>query len=211
MKPAILILAFASFGVVLLLRAAPHPEASNISVVPKRELSADSEIAGTVLAAPYQVVRTPVGGRVVRVYFNEGQAVQAGALLLKLAVGRGQAARTVFAAGPVAGNISNGKVSPGQYLAAGTPYARLTPRGPVRVRVANADAARLRPGDSLRVLTGPVGLVGVTTPLTALFPDLARQTVVLVFGRLGWPPGTAVKVVLTPIKPLSGPGLSATD
>ncbi|WP_375417177.1 hypothetical protein [uncultured Hymenobacter sp.] len=157
-------------------------------------------MAGTVLASPYQVVRTLAGGRVVRVYFTAGQAVPAGAPLLKLTVGGGQATRTVFASAPVAGDMSNVTVSLGHYLAAGTAYARLTPRGPVRVLVASADAARLQPGDSLEVLVGPLGLVGAITPLTALLPGSAGEPVVLVLGRLGWPPGTTVQVVLAPTK-----------
>ena len=135
----------------------------------------------------------------VRVYFNEGQAVRTGAPLLKLTVGRGPAPRTVFALAPVAGDLRNATVNPGHYLATGMPYARLTPRGPVRVRVARADAARLQLGDSLKVLRGPVGLVGLVTPLTALRPGPTGETVMLVLGRLGWPPGTTVQVVLTPL------------
>jgi hypothetical protein len=167
-------------------------------VVSARALPQGLAIAGTVLATPSQAVRTPVGGWVVDRYFGEGQAVRAGAPLLKLLVGRGAATRTVFAAAPAAGDLSHVTVSLGYYLAAGTPYARLTPHSPVRVRVASADAARLHPGDSLKVVMGPVGLVGVVTPLTALRPGLAGEPVVLVLGRQGWPPGTTVQVVLEP-------------
>ena len=153
-------------------------------------------IAGTVLASSYQAVRTPVGGRVVATYFSEGQAVRAGAPLLKLLVGRGPAARTVFTSAPAAGDLSHLTARPGYYLAAGTPYARLTPHSPVQVRVASANAARLHAGDSLKVVMGPVGLVGVVTPLTSVRPGLAGEPMVLVLGRQGWPPGTTVQVVL---------------
>ncbi|WP_354586216.1 HlyD family efflux transporter periplasmic adaptor subunit [Hymenobacter sp. UYCo722] len=135
----------------------------------------------------------------MKTYYNEGQTVPAGAPLLKLAVGTGASPRTVFALAPAAGDVTQAQARVGQYLSAGTPYARLTPRGPVRVRVAATDAVRLRPGDSLHVQRGPMGLIGHTTPLTALFPDVATGTVVLVLGRLGWPPGTAVRVVIMPL------------
>lgn len=98
----------------------------------------------------------------------------------------------------------------GQYLAAGTPYARLTPRGPVRIRMAAA-AARLRSGDSLRITSGPVGLTGIVTPLTALLPGPDSGTVVLVLGRVGWPPGTAVEVVVAPLQPLPDSGITPVN
>jgi biotin carboxyl carrier protein len=182
------------------VQATPNakPEIRSVPVASARALPPGLTIAGTVLASPYQAVRTPVGGRVVDIYVSEGQAVRSGAPLLKLLVGRGLATRTVFASAPAAGDLSHVTASSGYYLAAGTPYARLAPHSPVRVRVASADAARLHPGDSLQVVKGPVGLVGVVTPLTALLPGLAGDPVVLVLGRQGWPPGTTVQVVLAP-------------
>jgi multidrug efflux pump subunit AcrA (membrane-fusion protein) len=200
MRLSIIGLAGAMLGIILWLRAAPYSTPNNLSaaVAPARARSGGLNMAGTVLVAPHQALRTPVGGRVVRRYFTDGQTVPAGAPLLKLAVGRGTAARTAFASAPEAGDLSRAPVGPGDYLAAGTPYARLTPRGPVRVQVARADAARLQPGDSLRVLVGPVGLAGVLTPVTAVLPGPAGETRVLVLGHLGWPPGTTVQVVLAP-------------
>lgn len=186
-------------GTVLLLYAAPNTKPRIRPMAAARAIPHGLAIAGTVLAAPYQTVRTPVGGQVVDVYFSDGQAVRAGAPLLKLLVGRGPATQTVFAAAPAAGDMSQVAASPGHYLAAGTPYARLTPHSPVRIRVASADAARLHPGDSLQVVMGPVGLVGVATPLTALLPGLTQDSVVLILGRQGWPPGTTVQVVLAPL------------
>lgn len=201
MKRALLVTVAALPGLLLLGREQLRPGSDSGSTAALQTPPAGPTLGGTVLAAPYQVLRMPVGGRVVRRYFNEGQAVKTGAVLLKLTVGAGPSARPAFVSAPVAGDVTDVRGSAGEYLAAGTPYGRLTPRGPVRVRVAAADAARLHPGDSLRVLTGPVGLVGAVSPLTALLPDSAATTAVLVLGRLGWPPGTAVEVVLAPLRP----------
>ncbi len=200
MKLALIASALALPGLLVLgwLRPVARSGHNPAAARPAAGLATARQLPGTVLAAPYRVLRSPVAGRVVRTYFNEGQTVPASALLLKLAVGAGAAPQTVFATAPAAGDLSRTQVSEGQYLATGAPYARLTPRGPVRVRVLATGAARLRLGDSLRVLTGPVGLVGHTTPLTALVPDSTLSTVVLVLGHLGWPPGTAVRLVLAP-------------
>jgi len=201
MKRALLFTVAALPGLLLLGREEPRPTLAGAPTAavrnPARPVGA--QLAGAVLAAPFQLVRTPVGGRVVGVYFNEGQTVKTGAPLLKLTVGTGPSSRTVFVSAPVAGDLTDAQVRVGEYLTADTPYGHLTPHGPVRVRVALAEAARLRPGDSLRVLAGPVGLVGVSTSLTALVPDSATTTAVLVLGRVGWPPGTAVEVVLAPL------------
>ena len=200
-------------GMVLLTRTPPALEGvrPSVEVVPARAVPGQAEIAGLVLVAPDQVVRTSVAGRVVQQYFNEGQTVKAGALLLKLAVGSGSARRTVFMTAPAAGDLTHATTSAGQYVTAGTPYARLTPRGAVRVRVASTDAAQLQPGDSVRIKQGPVGLIGKVTPLTMLLPDPASGTVVLVLGRLGWPPGTAVRVVLAALRSRPAPLLSAVN
>jgi hypothetical protein len=203
MKFSLIITALALPGLLLVGREQPRSQPSGVptAAVRKPALPAGQQLAGTVLAAPYQLVKTPVGGRVVRMYFSEGQAVPAGALLLKLAVGAGSSTRTVFALAPAAGDLTQARVGDGEYVTAGTPYARLTSRGPVRIRVAASAAAGLHPGDSLRVLTGPVGLLGRTTLLTSLSPDVSTGTVVLVLGHLGWPPGTAVRVVLLCLSP----------
>lgn len=199
MKRALLATVVALPGIVLLGWHKPFTRLDKgTEAAAQMPAYAAGQLAGTVLVAPYQVLRSPVGGRVVRTYFSEGQAMSAGAPLLKLTVGAG-AGRPVFATAPAAGDLTRTRVRVGEYLPAGTPYARLTPRGPVRVRVAAVDAARLHPGDSLRVLRGPVGLIGHTTPLTALSPDSAAGTVVLELARLGWPPGTAARVVLLPV------------
>jgi multidrug efflux pump subunit AcrA (membrane-fusion protein) len=213
MKLLLTLIATGLAGAVLLPRGAPVPGGVPPSgaAVPTRALPGRSEIVGTVLAASYQVMRTPVAGHVVQQYFSEGQTVKARALLLKLTVGSGPAHRTVFAFAPAAGDLTHVTTSAGQYVAAGAPYARLTSRGAVRVRVASTDAARLQPGDSVRVQQGPVGLVGKVTTLTTLLPDPAGKTVVLVLGRLGWPPGTTVRVVLAALRPFSSPMLSATN
>jgi len=213
MKLVLTLIASGLVGVVFLPRVAPAPGGAPPSgaAVPTRALPGRSEIVGMVLAAPYQVVCIPFAGRVVQQYFNEGQTVKEGAVLLKLAVGTAPARRTVFVSAPAAGDLTHATTSVGQYVAAGTPYARLTPRGAVRVRVASTDAARLQPGDSVCVQEGPVGLVGKVTPLTTLLPDPAGETVVLVLGRLGWPPGTAVRVVLAALRPRPAPMLSAAN
>ena len=211
MKLLLTLIATGLAGVVLLPRGGPAPGGGSASkvVVPVRTMPSRSEIAGTVLTMPYQVVRTPVAGRVIQQYFSEGQTVKMGTVLLKLAVGSGPARRTIFASAPAAGDLTHTTTSAGQYVAAGTPYAHLTSRGAVRVRVASTDAAHLQPGDSVHVQQGPVGLIGKTTPLTTLLPDPAGATVVLVLGRLGWPPGTAVRVMLIPLRAQTGPILSA--
>ncbi|WP_375417158.1 hypothetical protein [uncultured Hymenobacter sp.] len=213
MKLTLLITKFALPGLLLLGQEGPHSKPASTSPVALRMPAppTGTQLAGTVLAAPYQVVRSLVGGRVTRVYFNEGQAVKSGAVLLKLAVGAGPSSLPVFASAPVAGDLTNARVKVGQYLAAGTPYARLAPRGPVWIRMATAAAARLRSGDSLRIITGPAGLAGVVTPLTALLPGPDSSTVVLVLGQVGWPPGTAVEVVVAPLRPLPNSGITPVN
>ncbi len=203
MKLTLIAYALTLPGILLLgwLKPVAQSGYNRMAAVPTAVPDTTQHLVGKVLAAPYQVLRSPVGGRVVRTYFNEGQTMPSKALLLKLVVGAGSSAQAVFVTAPAAGDLSRIKVSEGQYVAAGAPYARLTSRAPVRVRVSAVEAAHLRLGDSLRVLTGPVGLVRHTTPLTALIPDSARGTVVLVLGHLGWPPGTAVQVVLVPLSP----------
>ena len=211
MKLTSIIAALALPGLFLVGREQPSSTARNppMATVPEAARFAGAQLAGTVLAAPARLLRAPVGGRVTRTYFSEGQTVPAGAPLLKLALGASPSAKTAFATAPVAGDLTQAQVSNGQYVAAGTPYARLTSRGPVRVRVAATDAAQLHPGDSVHVLVGPVGLVGVVTPLTAVLPDSATNTAVLVLGRVGWPPGTAVEVVLA--RPRPAPSTPVVD
>ncbi|OGX82120.1 hypothetical protein [Hymenobacter coccineus] len=187
MKFSLIITALALPGLLLVGRERPRstPGGGPTAAVRKPALPAGEQLAGTVLAALYQLLKTPVRGRVVRTYFSAGQTVPVGAPLLKLAVGAGSSARTVFALAPAAGDLTQARVGDGEYVTAGTPYTRLTSRGPVRVRVAAGAAAGLHPGDSLRVLTGPVGLLGRTTPLASLSPDVSTGTVVLVLGHLG--------------------------
>ena len=158
-------------------------------------------LAGTVLAAPRQALRTPLGGHVMQVYFSEGQRVQAGDLLLKLAVGPLSHAQTVFVSAPATGEVGGLDVGAGDYLAADAPYAHLTQSRPVRVRVPAAAAARLCPGDSLRVLAGPPGLAGETAALAAVLPAAAPgPAAVLVLSGPRWPRPAAAPVVLAPLR-----------
>lgn len=196
MKTVLMPLAFAACGLLGLGQALPHADQPN--ALPAAGRSTARSLAGTVLAAPYQVLRLPASGRVGQVYVSEGQAVKNGQVLLKLTNGT---TRPRFVVAPAAGDVTNFHAGTGDYVTAGAGYARLTPQGPVRIRVAAVAAAQLCPGDSLRVLTGPVGLAGVCTPLTAVEPDSAAATVVLVLGRQGWPPGTSTAVTLLPPQP----------
>lgn len=158
-------------------------------------------LAGVVLAAPRQVLRLPWGGHVMQVYFSEGQRVHAGDLLLKLAVGPLSHARVVFVSAPAAGEVRSLEVNAGDYLAAGAPYAYLTRGRPVRVRVPAAAAARLCPGDSLRILAGPPGLAGEAAALAVVRPAAAPGTAaVLVLSGLRWPRPDPAPVVLVPLR-----------
>ncbi|MFD1467113.1 hypothetical protein ACFQ48_02670 [Hymenobacter caeli] len=157
-------------------------------------------LAGTVLAAPRQVLRVPGGGHVTQVYFSEDQRVAAGSLLLKLAVGPLSRARIVFVSAPAAGEVRSLQVSAGDYLAAGAPYAYLTQSRPVRVQVPAA-AARLCPGDSLQILAGPPGLAGEVSALAAVVPATAPGTAaVLVLKGLRWPRPSPAPVVVAPLR-----------
>ncbi len=91
--------------------------------------------ARPALIGPVQVLRSPMGGHVWEVCFCEGQPVKAGDLLLKLLVGTDPNAHLVFVKAPVAGRVAALGISPGPYLAAGTPYARLTLPCPIPVTV----------------------------------------------------------------------------
>lgn len=64
MKPAIISLIIALLGLFPLLWMAPGWQPRSLPLVRVRRLVTGLEIAGTVLAAPYQVMRTAVGGRV---------------------------------------------------------------------------------------------------------------------------------------------------
>lgn len=101
-----------------------------------RALPAPEPVAQPVAArpvAPGRVLRSLVGGHVLVVYFCEGQAVRADDPLLKLVVGTGPGAHVLFVTAPAAGHVAALGISPGLYLAAGTPYARLTLPRPVPV------------------------------------------------------------------------------
>lgn len=204
MKKLLIFLVVAVSGlcwVVLRRGTGPPP----VAVVPVGQRTAGRPtgpaLAGVVLAAPRQVLRLPWGGHVVQVYFSEDQRVQAGDLLLKLAVGTLSHARMVFVSAPATGEVRSLKVSAGDYLAAGAPYAHLTRSSPVRVQVPATAAARLCPGDSLRILTGPPGLAGKAATLTAVLPAAGASTAaVLVLSGLRWPRPDPAPVVLVPLR-----------
>lgn len=205
MKAILVFFALALFGLSALCRlvlgfgpAAP----ATLSVATRR---AGPVLAGRVLAAPCRVLRVPVGGWLARLYVSEGQPVKAGDLLLKLtreshrpAGAAGRPMRPVFALAPVAG--LRGAV--GRYLAAGTPYAHLTPRGagaggcrrcrPVAPRRFGARADR--PHRSGRGRHAP--------HRAAARPANRRHCHYRAgAGPPGWPPGTAVAVELVPLHP----------
>lgn len=99
-----------------------------------RAVPAPEPVAQVVAARPVgpgRVLCSPVGGHVWDVYFCEGQAVRAGDPLLRLIVGTGPGAHLVFVIAPAAGHVAALGIGPGPYLAAGTPYARLTLPRPV--------------------------------------------------------------------------------
>ena len=138
MKLTVITLLFSGIGV--LLRGAglePHrpaaaPIARRMPVTPT-----GSPLAGRVLAAPFRVLRLPVGGHVTNLHVSPGQPVRAHDLLLTLAVGDPRHPRSLFLAASAAGIITHLDPGAGAY-----------PAGPHRLRPPDGLRSGARAGSS---------------------------------------------------------------
>ena len=180
------------------------PRSNRLAVVRPKQPTGPS-VRGSALAAPRQVLRTPTGGHVWQVLVSDGQRVNRGDSLLKLLVGPDGRAQPHYLVAPTVGEVTSFRVSAGHYLAAGMAYAHLVLSTPVRVRIAAADAASLRPGDSLRVVAGPPALLGRAARIAAMQLDSTRRpaTTVLVLAGLRWSLPVTVRLELVPLSPRS--------
>ncbi|AMR25529.1 hypothetical protein A0257_22840 (plasmid) [Hymenobacter psoromatis] len=121
MKELLLTIVLAALGLTLLRWSATWHRAMPALGVVVRPV----RLRGPIPGRQVRVLHSPVGGHVLAVYFEDGQAVKAGDPLLKLVVGTGPGAHLVFVKAPAAGYLAALDISPGPYLPAGTPYAWL--------------------------------------------------------------------------------------